>query len=345
MRFTRLALLACSTVLFVYLAVWPGKAVAVTRIDLYSETVEAQGKDYQARLNAYKQALAQVLVRATGRRDIGGDPALVTVLDDANQLVLQYRFLEDGRLLVSFDGPAIEHLLSRLGLPLWSRERPRTLVWLAMDNGAGARTLVGGEQAEQARDFLLDLAQQRGLPLIFPIMDSVDMASVPFSEIWGGFYDKALAASERYQPDAVLIGRALRDSTGRWEVRWNLKFSDQVYEFSGTIDDGVEVTADWFAQQFSVMPGLEPTLVRLIVSGIEGVDRYAQVQAYLGDLSMVDRVEVLQASADSVEFGLSLRSELDVLERAMALNRELIEVTGMYLGGTPQATLYYRFRQ
>jgi hypothetical protein len=344
-RLPRLALWACKLALCMNMAMWPGLALPATSIDLYSETVEVQGKDYQARLNGYKQALAQVLVRTTGRRDIAAEPALAGVLDDANRLVLQYQFLEDGRLLVSFDGDAIEQLLARHGLPLWSRERPRTLVWLAMDNGAGARTLVGGEQAVQARDFLQELAQQRGLPLIFPIMDGVDMAAVPFSEIWGGFNDEVMEASNRYQPDAVLIGRALRDGTGRWAVRWNLQFAGQVVEFAGAIEDGVQVSADWFARQFSVTPGSGPGLVRVIVSGIDGIDQYAKVQEYLGGLSMVDRVDVLQAGAQSMVFSLSLRSGMEVLHKAMALNRMLVEIPETQLGSHAPETLYYRVSQ
>ncbi|MCJ7558515.1 MAG: DUF2066 domain-containing protein [Gammaproteobacteria bacterium] len=341
----RQALLANSLALFVILVVWSGATKAVTRIDLYSETVEVQGRDYAARLLGYKVALSQVLVRTTGRRDIAANPALAQLLDDANRLVLQYRFLDDGQLLVSFDGPAVEEVLATYGLPLWSRERPRVLVWLAMDNGVGARTLVGGEQAGQARDFLLDLARQRGLPLIFPIMDSVDMATAPFAEIWGGFYQSVLAASERYDPDAILVGRAQRDETGYWAVRWNLQFAGEVYQFTGTIDDGVQISADWFADKFAVAPGTGPSQVRMQVSGIAGVDQYAGVQDYLVNLSMIERVEVVQASADSILFNLSLRGGMEVLHRVMALNRSLVEVPETGGAGDPQDILYYRYNQ
>ena len=341
----RRALLACSFVLFISLGVWPGAAVAVTSADQYSETVQVKGRDYTSRLPAYKEALSRVLVRTTGRRDIAADPALARLLNDANRLVLQYGFLEDGRLLVSFDGPAIEEALASYGLPLWSRERPRVLVWLAMDNGAGARTLVGGEQAGQARDFLLDLAKQRGLPVVFPILDSVDMVAVPFGEIWGGFNNSVLAASERYQPDAVLIGRALRDETGHWSVRWNLQFAGQVYQFTGTIDDGVQISADWFAARFAVTTGTGSSRVRLQVSGITGLDQYARVQGYLLKLRMVERVEVIQASADSIWFNLSLRGGAELLHRVMALNRILVEVPAVGGAGDLQDILYYRYSQ
>ena len=158
-------LFGCSLALMIFMAIWSGTAVAVTRVDLYSETVEVEARDYAARLKGYQEALARVLVRSTGRRDIANEAGIAGLVKGANRLVLQYRFLEDGRMNVSFDGPVIERFLSSNKLTLWSRERPKTLIWLAMDNGAGARTLVGGEQAAQAKEFLEGLAQVRGMPV------------------------------------------------------------------------------------------------------------------------------------------------------------------------------------
>jgi hypothetical protein len=333
-------LFGCSLALMIFMAIWSGTAVAVTRVDLYSETVEVEARDYAARLKGYQEALARVLVRSTGRRDIANEAGIAGLVKGANRLVLQYRFLEDGRMNVSFDGPVIERFLSSNKLTLWSRERPKTLIWLAMDNGAGARTLVGGEQAAQAKEFLEGLAQVRGMPVVFPIMDSVDMAAVPFVDVWGGFSDKVMQGSERYQPDAVLIGRALRDAAGYWSVRWSLHFDGQVQTFNGTIDDGVQVSADWFARQFAIELDSGPSRVQMHIIGIEDVEQYGRVQAYLRDLSMVRSLRVLQASADDVVFDLTLGSSLQVLRRAMALNRTVVQVSGQAAG--QDDTLYYR---
>ena len=329
--------LGCSSALLVFMAIWSGSALAITRVDLYSETVEVETRDYAGRLEGYQEALARVLVRSTGKRDIGTEAGIAALLKDANRLVLQYQFLEDGRMNVSFDGPVIERFLSDNKLTLWSRERPKTLIWLAMDNGAGARTLVGGEQAVQAKEFLEGLAKTRGMPVVFPIMDSVDMAAVPFADVWGGFSDRVMLGSERYQPDAVLIGRALRDPAGYWSVRWSLHFDGQVQVFEGTIDDGVQVSADWFARQFAIELDSGLTQVRMHIAGIENVQEYGRVRTYLRELSMVRALSVLQVSADDVVFDLTLGSSQQVLRRAMALNPALVQV-----GPGQGETLYYR---
>lgn len=336
----RRTLLGWSSALLIFMAIWSGTALAVTRVDLYSETVEVEARDYAARLKGYREALVGVLVRSTGMREIGSEAGITGLLKDANRLVLQYQFLEDGRMNVTFDGPVIERFLSDNNLTLWSRERPKTLIWLAMDNGTGARTLVGGEQAVQAKEFLEELARTRGMPVVFPIMDSVDMAAVPFADVWGGFSDRVIQGSQRYQPDAVLIGRALRDPSGYWAVRWSLHFDGQVQVFDGTIDDGVQVSADWFARQFAIELDSGSSQIRLHIVGIDDVQQYGQVQAYLRDLSMVRELSVFQVSADDVVFDLTLGSSQQVLRRALALNRSLTQVGGQTAG--QDETLYYR---
>jgi len=319
----------------------PGVSRADARVNLYSEVVAVEGRDYEARLAAYPLALARVLVRVTGRRDIATEPSLESVLSDANALVLRYQFLDDGSLEVSFDGPAIERLMGRMGFPVWGRERPRTLIWLAMDNSAGARTLVGGEQATEAVRFLQGLALERGIPIMFPLLDTDDMAAVRFADVWGGFDDKVMAASRRYGADSVLIGRASRVQDGSWVARWTLHFGGQVYGFQGTIDDGLQLTADWYASQFAVAPQSGDSRVQMQVSHIESVADYASVREYLEGLSIVSSVYVSQASGDSVQFGLELKGGAALLRRALGLNPDLVEDMQAESG---EGTLYFKFR-
>lgn len=341
----RRAAAACGLFILIGIAAAPGAALAAAGMDLYTEIVDVEGRDYAARLAGYREALARVLVRATGRRDIASEPALAPAIRESNRLVLRYGFTAEGRLEVSFDGPAIESLLAENGLPVWSRERPRTLVWLAMDNGAGARTLVGGEEASEAKQFLQQLAAQRGLPLLFPLMDTVDMLALPFADVWGGFNDNVSEASRRYNPDAVLIGRALRDVTGYWVVRWTLMFQGQVHEYLGTIDDGVQVSADWFAGQYAVVAGAGASRALVNVTGVHSLEAYAAVQDYLSGLSMVSHLDVRQATADSVLFELSLAGGREVLRRAMMLNPTLVEQPGAVGNENPDSVLYYRLGQ
>jgi len=332
-------LLICSF----FMVACPASSRAAAQVNLFSDVVAVDGRDYEARIAAYKLALARVLVRVTGRRDIAAEPSLEPVFADANALVLRYQFLDEGRLEASFDGPAIERLMARMGFPVWGKERPTTLIWLAMDNSMGARTLVGGEQATEALRFLRGIAQERGIPIMFPLLDADDMAAVRFADVWGGFDDKVLQASRRYGADSVLIGRASRIQDGTWVARWTLHFAGQVYGFQGTIDDGLQLTADWYANQFSVVPQSGDSSVQMVVSDINSVSDYAAVRDYLERLSIVSEVYVSQASGDSIRFDLTLRGGTQLLRRAIGLNPNLIEDFQAEAGASGEGTLHFQF--
>lgn len=331
-------LLAC---LIVALAC-PGAARADTVANLYGDVVAVEGVDYDSRLAAYQLALSRVLVRVIGQRDTAADPLLAPLIADANRLVLRYQFLDDGRLQVSFDGPAIERRVTALGFPVWGRERPRTLIWLAMDNGLGARTLAGGEQATEAVRFLQTLSEERGIPVIFPLLDGDDLASVRFADVWGGFDDTILRASQRYAPDAVLVGRASRLPDGNWVARWTLHFAGQVYGFQGSIDEGLQLTADLFARQFAVLSAGSDGSIRMLVSQVNGVADYAELRGYLEQLSLVSSVYVSQAAGTGITFDIQLRGGAQQLRRALALNPRLVEDPSAPLAR--EGVLYYQFR-
>src|SRR5688500_6110261 len=79
---------------------------------------------------ALEDAIRQVLVRATGRRDAGSDPALAAIIANASNYVQQYRPAAGGGTEVVFDGNALEQAITAAGRNVWERERPFTLVVL-----------------------------------------------------------------------------------------------------------------------------------------------------------------------------------------------------------------------
>ena len=79
-----------------------------------------------------------VLIRVTGRRTADEDPRCAAGLKRSS-LRATDRAAADGQVWVAFDGPAIERWLTQNGQPLWGRERPTTLVLLAVSSGQSGR--------------------------------------------------------------------------------------------------------------------------------------------------------------------------------------------------------------
>ena len=120
-------------------------------------------------------------------------------------------------------------------MPVWGPERPLTLLWIAVDDGVGGRALLGANEIGRARALptpaddgaahdgprreIAAAADERGLPIAWPLLDLEDLNAVSFIDVWGRFEDRILAASVRYRADAVLIGRVRPGCFGN-EVEW-----------------------------------------------------------------------------------------------------------------------------
>ncbi|MGH8494556.1 MAG: DUF2066 domain-containing protein [Gammaproteobacteria bacterium] len=321
-------------------------AVAVTFEGLYEAEVPVESQAAELRPEALQRALVTVLVRVTGRREVAADPAVASLLDTTEQFVQQFGYTVDDTLRVVFDGTALRDALLDAGQPVWGSERPATLLWLAIDSGSGQRTLIGADSASDVTELLESVATQRGIPLVLPLLDSEDLARVSFSDVWGGFDEAILAASERYGADAVLVGRAGRSVDGRLLVRWILHFRDQREEWRSTLDDGIQHAADRFARVFAPAGDRLLRAVRIDVSGIDGLRAYGAVSQFLESLTLVQSVGVEEVADDRVVFRVALRGEAETLDRAISLGH-ILEPVG---ADNPDqqtragADLNYRFR-
>lgn len=306
----------------------PPVAGGVVVDNLYAVTVPVADTSEELREEAIGNALGAVLVRVTGSRGASADSRLQRVTDNAAAYVQVYRYGRgDGgelRLSVTFDGNAVEQAVAAAGLPVWGAERPKLLIWLAVDYGGGQRTIISSDNEGSVANTLRAAATQRGLPVSFPLMDAEDREQVSFADVWGGFNQTIMAASQRYQPDAILTGRARRRQGGRLGVEWRLYFASGVYASDGGLTEGIESAADYFARQFVVGGGDESGRVMVEVGGIDSVATFAAVISHLETLSAVETVKVLEVRDDTFRIELGLRGSAEQLRRAISL-RGLLE--------------------
>lgn len=291
----------------------------VRAMDLYvGEAVQTAGTDDRALVSA---ALNQVLVRLTGRVDENLVAELQIQPAAAERLLLgrQFRNVEvpldedtiesQRRLRAEFDPDGVNRLLDGAGLPRWGSERPQVLLWVVVDDGESADFVVD----DPVIDFTLDQAAFRyGLDLLTPLLDARDVTEVQPGDVRGGFVDAAVPAARRYRADVVVMAdlRAGENFwTGRWV--WRLGDADRGFERSAAsraevLDMGIARIAGALASRFATVASDTAGQYRVEVSGIDTPVQYAEVLAYLESLSLVRRVRVEAARADTVEFELSV---------------------------------------
>ncbi len=322
--------------------------------DLYAAEVPASGRDAQAQGDAVSRALVRVLVKVTGKRNPAANAAVAEALPGAGRFVEQFRFrsvtvpgpgddlpeVEETRLWASFDPRVVDGLARDAGLPVWGRVRPSVVLWLGLE-GDGERALVGSDVAGGAGDSARAAAAMRGLPLQLPLLDLEDRARVAVMDVWGGFGDKLVDASARYQADAVLVARVFPVSGSLWEGRWLLSGGSMTdrWTVSGAspeelIEEGVNEAADRIASRFSGQQMIAgPAQVPVIVDGVDTFAGYARVMNYLQALDGVDAVEVEGVNGATLRLGVHAAAGGESLLQVVRLGRILGEFADAGVAG------------
>jgi hypothetical protein len=323
-------LIACLALLLLMVGP-PGTVGAVEMTSLYTAEVLLDPDANDPRPAAYRDALAEVLLRISGSGLFSDPDTFDLLFPNPASYVVQFRPGEDDTLWVRFDGNAVEDVLRRNGQPVWGSERPLTLIWLAVDWGQGEREIIGADDPERSddqartidrnrllRQRVLEVAERRGLPVAFPLLDTEDLARVTFPDIWGGFDALILDASQRYEANSVLIGRIRADSGQRH--RWTYHFAGEERAWTGEPELVVNLVADMLAAEFAI--GGDATLqrVELSVSGINTVDAYGSVQRILSDLNVVENFAIASVEGDSILYRVEAHGGAERLARALRLS-------------------------
>jgi hypothetical protein len=327
-----------SFLLILLLALIAAPIGAVEVASLYSAQVSFDQEENDPRALAYRAALAEVLLRVSGS-ELGSDPEMIELLfPNPASYVVQFRPGADDTLWVSFDGDAIARVLRKSGQTVWGSDRPLTLIWLAVDWGQGEREIIGADDAQRRRDEarsidrnrllrerVLELAERRGLPIVFPLLDTTDLQSVSFSDIWGGFDDALLGASERYEAHSILVGRIRPESSQR--NRWSYYFGDEYRTWTGEPEFVVGLVADLLGEEFAISGNAPVESIDLTVAGIATVEAYGAVQKLLSEVNVIESYSIAQVEGGRIRYRVNALGGAERLSRALRFNG-LIEQNG-----------------
>ena len=296
---------------------------------LYTVEVPFDSSQPNAETDAYRAALAEVIIRVTGTTAVLESEQLADLFPNPTQFVRQYQPGPDNTLIVSLEGDAIERVLRQAGAPVWGPDRPLTLVWLAVDWGRGEREIVGADDPTRLpgdarsidrnkllRERVQAIAARRGIPVAFPLLDTEDLENISFSDIWGGFDQRLIYASERYGASSILVGRIKADEMQAH--RWTWFFGeDNRLDWGGEPEEVVNLLADALAAEFVIGPNQSVDTIQLAVSGIQSVVAYGRVQQYLENLRVIDRLMIKSVSGDRIVYEVEIQGGRERLENAL----------------------------
>lgn len=307
-----LALLGCAAQIL--------PAAAQAPADLYAVTVPYAG-DTQA---AFREAMRDILVRVTGRRDAAELEYLAPLVAQASRYVVSFRRAAGGQLAVTFDGPAIENAVDAAGLASWDSARPLTLVWLAIDRGAGRRELVHSGTSGDERSGVELGASRRGLPIVWP--DPADDLVRALQGAWSGDHATLVESARRYGAEGVLIGRATPAALAGPSVEWTFVAAGQSARAVGGLEAGPTLAAERYAGLYASRSAGQRSEQVVTVMGIDTIADYARALQTLSRLPPVRGVAVDEVTPDAVSFVVNVRGNPASLPDAILRDGRLIGV-------------------
>jgi len=300
--------------------------------DLYEASVPID----RGQAAAFQDAMREVIVRVTGERNGDSAPALADLISGAQRYVQKYRSLPASKVTIGFDGAKVASIIAAAGRPVWGRERPVTLIWLAVDDGAGRRRLIGADDSSDTRTQIDAAADSRGVPVLWPRLDAADNSRISAADVWSGSLQRLTDAAERYRADALLVGKA---SAGYAD--WTLLVAGETRQLRGGVTDGVQALADRLAELLAASSAEPLQPASLDIAGVDSLAAYADVLASLEASSLIRSVAVSELAGDRAVLTLSVHGTPDRLRRALATQRKFQPLD---TSTVDPATLLFRYR-
>jgi len=311
---------------------WADQHIDAYRIDtLVADQSEAE------RSAAANASLGDVILRVTGDITALQNPVIRQAVNNATNYLQQFSYPADNndkaaiKLTLNYSAPAIEALLRQAQLSIWPSNRPRVLLWL-VSSESGAYHQVTDASALQP---LVQRAQLRGLPLIFPKWDDEDAKIISEQAVANVDVEKIKAASQRYKSDAILVG-SYSHSGSNWNASWQLfqngastHFDSQVIDvkaagLSNLLSNGVDQAANHLAQIYAVKStSQDAQALKIRIDNVQDFTAFKQVQAYLNSLTMIHRSELLSIEKNALVFALTLDGDIALLKNTLALANKL----------------------
>jgi uncharacterized protein len=287
---------------------------------------------------AQSQALGDVLVKVTGKRDILTQPAVVKALAAPGDYVQHYGYQDVGPvkfIKADFDVAKVNALISQSKFALLGPARPQVAIWLVINEGE--RRVLPDQSSDGWAAALRTQSQALGLPVTIPLMDLDDNMAVNATDVWGRFADPILKASQRYGAEMVVLGK-LTPEGEKWSIDWGLygpKAGGELAELtrgsgSGTQAEVAQGFADglaaWLVQNYGARISGVASSQTLVVEGLSGIDGMITVQKMLQGMASVTKVEIGKLEGDKVTFNLALQGDKAELIRGLQLESRLRQI-------------------
>jgi len=336
--------------------------------DLYSATVEVPDQSRKHRQQGFSLALAQVLIKTTGSKDIAAQPGVSDALSQASNYMVKYAYLPRPAIVepvetnvdsntvpieqhiplsVQFAKATIDDLVRKLDLPIWPANRPELLVWVVEQTASGYRFV---DEADLPPE-LASTFKSRGQPFQLPLHDLNDQLALNSLAAWSLNEQQLGDAAKRYGADSWLVLRYSEVSSGAVRGSWYLAGRSGKLAGEGAVlntlqgdsesdflSRSIDQVVDRLAEQMAYFADAEANLFRVVVENINSFAAFSELNHFLSGLEIVNAVKVRSIEGDTITLDLATEGESRVLLRALNKEARLSRVTQLDNDSTTDLT-------
>lgn len=290
--------------------------------DLYHTEVQLTGSE-KAENMAKQEGLVNVLIKVSGQTDIAQNEVIKKALTQSDRYVTQMSFVEykDGprAMRLGYNSNMVLNLLTQSEQSIWETPRKSVLIWVVNEYN-NQRSIIWEQSNNSLITRIKDAANERGLPVMFPVGDFDDVTSIEIPDLWGNFKKPIADASERYTPQAILVVKVrgnrsswtLFDTTSQYLPTTSTKPLEGQESGAVQLADMVNHVSDYFANKYTKQLGAVVSQSEMIsIEGIHSTRAFFAIEKQLKQLNSVASVQVDTIQGSTVTYTLNLLSDFE----------------------------------
>lgn len=321
--------------------------IAAPLLKPYQIIVPVSSAENSFREKALQDSFSQEIVKLTGNRQSLQNPLIVEALPKINSYIEKYSYqsqsVSEELLIVDFQSNALQKLLKKANLTLWSFDRPTILAWIALQDKNGATRLLGTEDADPIITQLKKLAEQRGVFLLLPALDLTDLDRVSMEDVLSVQLPTLQKAAQRYDYTDLAVIKLIEQPDSHLSFQATLDNPHSVSIQTADWAEGLNQLIDTLAQ-IKIPQASEETEkeLNLTITQIQNFSEYNQLLKELDRLHSIQKIQVQKILPSSVELKLTLQNlSIPAFQKELALSDFWVASS---INGEKANTLVYQWQ-
>ncbi len=314
-----------------------GSVFAQQQNDLYHTEVQLTGSD-KAENIAKQEGLVNVLIKVSGQTDIAQNEVIKKALTQSDRYVTQMSFVEyddaPRAMKLGYNSKMVLNLLTQSEQSIWETPRKSVLVWIVNEYNY-QRSIIWEQSNNSLITRIKEAANERGLPVMFPVGDFDDVTSIEIPDLWGNFKKPIADASERYNPQAILVVKVrgnssswtLFDTTPQYLPTTSTKPLEGRESGAVQLADMVNNVSDYFAKKYTKNLGAVVSQSEMIsIEGVHSTRAFFTIEKQLKQLNSVASVQVDTIQGNKVTYTLNLLGDFEQFNQELLSKNKVLSL-------------------